>query len=111
MSPRKNGNVSKNTCVHYFHQFSAKKLTVFLKTNVPIISFLREWLFGIKISTQCAAGVAVETPCVAGLSYDPENHVCNYPDSIPECANQAEAVIGFKCPHPAELPPNAVARR
>ena len=94
---------------------------------------------------QCAAGEAIETPCTPGLSYDPENHVCNYPDLVPgdilrehifinltfslpllkavsnqfsssidlffttECASQAEAVVGFKCPSPAELPP--VARR
>jgi len=32
---------------------------------------------------QCAAGVAIETPCTPGLSYDPENHVCNYPDHVP----------------------------
>ena len=57
--------------------------------------------------SKCAAGLAIETPCVAGLSYDPESHVCNYPDSVPECAGQSEAVVGFKCPHPAELPPDA----
>ena len=32
---------------------------------------------------QCAAGEAIETPCTPGLSYDPENHVCNYPDLVP----------------------------
>lgn len=53
----------------------------------------------------------METPCVAGLSYDPEGHICNYPDSVPDCVGQSEAVIGFKCPHPAELPPGSAARR
>ena len=60
---------------------------------------------------QCAAGVAYETPCQKGLSYDPEKHLCDYPDNIYDCKGLSETVVGFKCPSPAELPPNAVARR
>ncbi len=60
---------------------------------------------------QCAAGVAYETPCQKGLAYSPEQHVCNYPDSVSYCDKQSEGVVGFKCPGPNELPPNAVARR
>ena len=62
-------------------------------------------------SFQCAAGVAYETPCTPGLSYDAENHICNYPDNVYDCKDQSESVVGFKCPTPDELPPNAVARR
>ena len=61
--------------------------------------------------SQCGAGVAYETPCYKGLSYNPEIHVCDYPDSVPYCEKQSEGVVGFKCPAPHELPPNAVARR
>ena len=60
---------------------------------------------------QCAKGVAYETPCYQGLSYSPEIHVCDYPDSVPYCEKQSEGVVGFKCPAAHELPPNAVARR
>ena len=60
---------------------------------------------------QCAAGVAYETPCQKGLAYAAELHVCNYPDQVPYCEKQSEGVVGFKCPAPHELPPNAVARR
>merc|ERR1712242_686638 len=45
---------------------------------------------------KCAAGVAYETPCYKGLAY---------------ADAQTESVVGFKCPAPHELPPNAVARR
>ncbi len=64
-----------------------------------------------SLSVQCAAGVAYETPCQKGLAYSPEQHVCNYPDSVSYCEKQSEGVVGFKCPGPNELPPNAVARR
>ena len=60
---------------------------------------------------QCAAGVAYETPCQKGLSYAPEAHLCDYPDNIYDCKGLSETVVGFKCPSPEELPPNAVARR
>ena len=60
---------------------------------------------------QCAAGVAYETPCQKGLSYAPEAHLCDYPDNIYDCKGLSETVVGFKCPTPEELPPNAVARR
>lgn len=60
---------------------------------------------------KCAAGVAYETPCQKGLSYDPEKHLCDYPDNIYDCQGLSETVVGFKCPSPEELPPNAVARR
>merc|ERR1712203_322001 len=60
---------------------------------------------------KCAAGVAYETPCYKGLAYNPEIHVCDYPDSVPYCEAQSEGVVGFKCPQAHELPPNAVARR
>merc|ERR1712047_95411 len=60
---------------------------------------------------KCAAGVAYETPCYKGLAYNPEIHVCDYPDSVPYCEKQSEGVVGFKCPQAHELPPNAVARR
>ena len=63
------------------------------------------------VYSQCGAGVAYETPCYKGLSYNPEIHVCDYPDSVPYCEKQSEGVVGFKCPAPHELPPNAVARR
>ena len=72
--------------------------------------FLRESLFTLFFF-QCAAGVAYETPCQKGLSYDPEKHLCDYPDNIYDCKGLSETVVGFKCPSPAELPPNAVARR
>ena len=62
-------------------------------------------------SFQCAAGVAYETPCRKGLSYDPEQHICNYPDQVYDCEGQSESVIGFKCPSAHELPANAVARK
>jgi len=55
--------------------------------------------------------VAYETPCYKGLAYNPEIHVCDYPDSVPYCEAQSEGVVGFKCPAAHELPPNAVARR
>jgi len=60
---------------------------------------------------KCAAGVAYETPCQKGLSYAPEAHLCDYPDNIYDCKGLSETVVGFKCPSPEELPPNAVARR
>ena len=60
---------------------------------------------------QCAAGVAYETACIRGLSYSAEYHVCDYPDNVPDCVGKSETVVGFKCPSPDELPPNAVARR
>merc|ERR1712051_537230 len=60
---------------------------------------------------KCAKGVAYETPCYQGLAYSPEKHVCDYPDNVPYCDAQTEGVVGFKCPAPHELPPNAVARR
>merc|ERR1712117_43342 len=60
---------------------------------------------------KCAKGVAYETPCYQGLAYNPEIHVCDYPDSVPYCEKQSEGVVGFKCPQAHELPPNAVARR
>jgi len=47
---------------------------------------------------KCAAGVAYETPCYKGLAYNPEIHVCDYPDSVPYCEKQSEGVVGFKCP-------------
>ena len=75
------------------------------------ISFTLIYLTNISCLLQCAAGVAYETPCTPGLSYDPENHICNYPDSVYDCKDQSESVVGFKCPTPDELPPNAVARR
>jgi len=37
--------------------------------------------------------------------------VCDYPDNVAYCDKQTESVVGFKCPAPHELPPNAVARR
>ena len=55
--------------------------------------------------------MAYETPCQKGLSYDPEKHLCDYPDNIYDCQGLSETVVGFKCPSPEELPPNAVARR
>ena len=64
-----------------------------------------------KTSIQCAKGVAYETPCYQGLAYSAEKHVCDYPDNVPYCDKQTESVVGFKCPAPHELPPNAVARR
>ena len=55
--------------------------------------------------------MAYETPCYQGLAYAAEKHVCDYPDNVPYCDKQTESVVGFKCPAPHELPPNAVARR
>ena len=55
--------------------------------------------------------MAYETPCYQGLAYTAEKHVCDYPDNVPYCDKQTESVVGFKCPAPHELPPNAVARR
>ena len=55
--------------------------------------------------------MAYETPCYQGLAYSAEKHVCDYPDNVPYCDKQTESVVGFKCPAPHELPPNAVARR
>ena len=63
------------------------------------------------ISLQCAAGVAYETPCKRGLAYSPDYHLCDYPDNVPDCKGKSETVVGFKCPSPDELPPNAVARK
>jgi len=60
---------------------------------------------------KCAAGVAYETPCKRGLAYSPDYHLCDYPDSVPDCKGKSETVVGFKCPSPDELPPNAVARK
>ena len=60
---------------------------------------------------KCGAGVAYETPCYKGLSYNPEIHVCDYPDQVPYCEKQSEGVVGFKYPAPHKLSPNAVARR
>merc|ERR1711893_83005 len=60
---------------------------------------------------KCAAGTAYETPCKRGLAYDPEKHVCDYPGELYDCKDQAESVVGFKCPSTDELPPNAIARR
>ena len=37
--------------------------------------------------------------------------MCDYPDNVAYCDKQTESVVGFKCPAPHELPPNAVARR
>merc|ERR1712080_385628 len=54
---------------------------------------------------KCALGVAYETPCYKGLAYNPEIHVCDYPDSVPYCEAQSEGVVGFKCPAAHELPP------
>merc|ERR1712212_237254 len=54
---------------------------------------------------KCAAGVAYETPCYKGLAYNPEIHVCDYPDSVPYCEKQSEGVVGVKCPQAHELPP------
>ena len=55
--------------------------------------------------------MAYETPCYQGLAYSVEKHVCDYPDNVAYCDKQTESVVGFKCPAPHELPPNAVARR
>lgn len=60
---------------------------------------------------KCAAGVAYETACKRGLAYTAEKHVCDYPDNVYDCKGKSETVVGFKCPSPDELPPNAVARR
>ena len=55
--------------------------------------------------------MAYETPCQKGLAYEPEKHLCDYPDNVYDCQGLSETVVGFKCPSPEELPPNAVARR
>ena len=39
------------------------------------------------------------------------SHCSDYPDNVAYCDKQTESVVGFKCPAPHELPPNAVARR
>ena len=79
--------------------------------SLPRISPNFPLYLSLSLSAQCAAGVAYETPCQKGLAYSPEQHVCNYPDSVSYCDKQSEGVVGFKCPGPNELPPNAVARR
>ena len=45
------------------------------------------------------------------MAYSPDYHLCDYPDSVPDCKGKSETVVGFKCPSPDELPPNAVARK
>ena len=60
---------------------------------------------------KCGAGVAYETPCYKGLSYNPEIHVCDYPDQVPYCEKQSEGLVGFKYSAPHKLSPNAVAKR
>ena len=65
----------------------------------------------IFFKLKCAAGVAYETPCKRGLAYAADYHVCDYPDNVYDCKGKSETVVGFKCPSPDELPPNAVARK
>ena len=83
----------------------------YLIGNTDDFSYYYKNLITINYSFQCAAGVAYETPCQKGLSYAPEAHLCDYPDNIYDCKGLSETVVGFKCPSPEELPPNAVARR
>ena len=75
-----------------------------------IFGFLLGYSYVVFIF-QCAAGVAYETACKKGLAYTADYHVCDYPDNVHDCVGKSETVVGFKCPTPDELPPNAVARR
>merc|ERR1712062_409096 len=43
---------------------------------------------------KCAAGVAYETPCYKGLAYNPEIHVCDYPDSV-RCLRCFQTLLFF----------------
>ena len=45
------------------------------------------------------------------MAYSADYHLCDYPDNVPDCHGKSETVVGFKCPSPDELPPNAVARK
>ena len=45
------------------------------------------------------------------MAYAADYHVCDYPDNVYDCKGKSETVVGFKCPSPDELPPNAVARK
>eukprot|EP00096_Caligus_rogercresseyi_P015751 TRINITY_DN821_c1_g1_i1.p1 TRINITY_DN821_c1_g1~~TRINITY_DN821_c1_g1_i1.p1 ORF type:complete len:235 (-),score=56.88 TRINITY_DN821_c1_g1_i1:233-937(-) len=126
-----NGTYSYETCanglvyeplgsVHNFCKYNwAKDCGKLIYDDTPISSPGCLYQYGIypvgkgcqTTFFKCADGVAYETACQKGLAYEPSKHVCDYPDNIESCASQSESVVGFKCPSPNELPPNAVARR
>ena len=59
--------------------------------------------FTEDISHQCAAGVAYETPCYKGLAYNPEIHVCDYPDSV-RCLRCFQTLLFFHLSRAPEEP-------
>ena len=65
--------------------------------NLQVINFTED------ISHQCAAGVAYETPCYKGLAYNPEIHVCDYPDSV-RCLRCFQTLLCFHLSRAPEEP-------
>ena len=65
--------------------------------NLQVINFTED------ISHQCAAGVAYETPCYKGLAYNPEIHVCDYPDSV-RCLRCFQTLLFFHLSRAPEEP-------
>ncbi|XP_040578153.1 protein obstructor-E [Lepeophtheirus salmonis] len=110
----KNGNIFKHC--NYNWAIDCKNL-IYDETPISSPGCLYQYgIYPVGLGCQttffkCADGTAYETACHKGLAYDPEKHVCEFPDNVYECANQSESVVGFKCPSPSELPRNAVARR
>ena len=65
--------------------------------SLQVINFTED------ISHQCAAGVAYETPCYKGLAYNPEIHVCDYPDSV-RCLRCFQTLLCFHLSRAPEEP-------